>query len=97
MLALRKRSRGLMAQDDADTMAVSRVEDGATASAAGKGTAGGAAMERDDDLRYLYGPATPAETLDNEAAAIEAKRRAASNGTAIEDLDDEDEVVQDLR
>ena len=53
MLALRKRSRGLMAQDDVGAMTVSRVDDGAAEDKSKPPPV----MERDDDLRYLYGPA----------------------------------------
>lgn len=63
MLHLRKRSRGLMASDDADTMAVSSVEEdladpGGNAKAKGSAAAAAASemqAERDEDLRYLYG------------------------------------------
>ena len=64
MLHLRKRSRGLMASDDADTMAVASIEEDANAAdpakAKGKGAKASSAVageqaERDEDLRYLYG------------------------------------------
>ena len=67
MLALRKRSKGLLAEggdtDDADTMAVCEVngdEAGNMGNGKGKASAEAAAAaelqtERDEDLRYLYG------------------------------------------
>ena len=86
MLHLRKRSTGLLASvDDADTMAVSQVTDEqsqpAKAAAAEQKT-----TERDEDLRYLYGFATPAETLRNEQEA--ALRTAAARAAARTDADD---------
>lgn len=93
MLHLRKRSRGLLAHiEDADAMAVSQVADEESvppASGGGKAKPNSAHAateqhaERDDDLRYLYGFATPAETLRNEqAAAAAAGKVAAARATA---------------
>ena len=56
MLHLRKRTRGLLATDEVETMAVSSVEE--SVHGGGKDKEKGAADEqavRDSDLRYLYG------------------------------------------
>jgi SNF2 family DNA or RNA helicase len=63
MLHLRKRSQGLMADDDADTLAAASLKDDsaltsdAAKKAKGKAAAAQAGVhtEREDDLRYLYG------------------------------------------
>jgi hypothetical protein len=74
MLHLRKRSRGLMACEDADTMTSANLNDepAATGPGASKGKASASAAasaahaqtEREEDLRYLYGVGT--ETVGRE-------------------------------
>jgi hypothetical protein len=110
MLHLRKRSRGLLANidddahdDDADTMAVSQVADESLPPVGGAkvkaSTAAEQQTERDEDLRYLYGVATPEGTLRNEQQAAEAAAAAAVAGAAGsggEQDDDEEAVVSTL-
>lgn len=92
MLHLRKRSRGLLAHidDAADTMAVSHVTDeslpstsGGKAKASSASVAAEQQTERDEDLRYLYGWATPAETVEREQQQQQAR--------GGEQVDDEEE------